>query len=251
VEQHNTRDRIYHDTIATQYDRVVVHPRWHSIDWLFSDAPSVLSSKRSAMLDLGSGTGHMLMRFGKQFDRVVALDHSSEMLAVARRNFVVRPQQSVDFVADTVNRFLAADVRLYHLITCVGCAHHLLPTDLPEFFVRIRKRLSPGGVFLIAEPITGVPVAEPGWLSRWNHWYRTHPELYATDAIDPEEGPIDYQHLLRSLGEAGLKVVKQRRGWEVFPRNLPPSLFDKAMTPILCRLTGNTGPVLTTYCRAD
>lgn len=116
-------------------------------------------------------------------------------------------------------------------------------------FRGVRARLKKGGVFLIAEPITGVSLSEPKWLGRWNSWYRSHPELYATDAVDPEEGPIDIEYLRNSLAAAGFSRVHERRGWEVFPRNLPPSSFDKFMIPILCRMTGDSGPVLCTYCR--
>lgn len=39
------------------------------------------------MLDLGCGTGHMVMRFGHLFEKVVAVDHSAEMLGLVKKNY--------------------------------------------------------------------------------------------------------------------------------------------------------------------
>ena len=81
---HAQRDIRYHDIIASQYDRVVVEPRWASINALFRPMSRSLPADRRLMLDIGTGTGHMLRRFARLFGGVVAVDHSESMLDVTR-----------------------------------------------------------------------------------------------------------------------------------------------------------------------
>jgi SAM-dependent methyltransferase len=245
---HAERDRQYHNAIAPQYERVVVSPRWLSINALFRDAPRLLGGVgRTKMLDIGTGTGHMLRRFGGLFERVVAVDHSEGMLAIAQHSWQPRQEQKVEYITSGVLEYLRSDDEVFDLITCVGFAHHLAPSALPELLERTGKRLAPGGLFILAEPIQGVSIVEPNWLARWNRAYRDRPENYATNAEDPEEGPIDYVTLKRLATEAGLRLVQERRGWEVFPRSSPPSALDRFAIPLLHRLAGDAGPVFCGY----
>ena len=93
---HAGKDIRYHDQIAAEYDRVVVDPRWSSINALFDAAGAHLPRQRRAMLDLGTGTGHMLRRFARSFGCVVAVDHSQAMLRLAEDSISkVRPGPAV------------------------------------------------------------------------------------------------------------------------------------------------------------
>ena len=84
-EKHFEKDIAYHAETAGEYDAVVVEPRELVNEFLFRDFhPDIPGGGR--MLDLGSGTGHSIVRFGERFDSVLGVDHSREMLERADAN---------------------------------------------------------------------------------------------------------------------------------------------------------------------
>jgi ubiquinone/menaquinone biosynthesis C-methylase UbiE len=96
---------MYHNTIASQYDAVVVSPRRIINDAIFSTCAKQLSPGR-VMLDLGCGTGHATLRFGRMFESIVAVDHSRAMQNEAGRNFELAGIRNVEVVNQDVLTFL-------------------------------------------------------------------------------------------------------------------------------------------------
>ena len=244
---HAEKDIRYHDIIAAQYDRVVVEPRWASINALFRPISRSLPAQRRLMLDVGTGTGHMLRRFARLFERAVAIDHSEAMLDVTRATTARLGLSNVDFVAADAHAFLASEPRQFDLITCVGFLHHLQPSSLVELLRLARARLAPGGVLIVSEPIVTAD-AEPRAIEWWNRAYRSRPELYDENPEDPDEAPLELSALKHALEAASLRIVGEGRGWEIFPRNGGAS--DALGVAILHRLFGSTGPVYWAACRA-
>ena len=80
---HEEKDIVYHAAIAHEYDSVIVQPRELANEILFGRIEEAIPSG-GRMLDLGCGTGHSVLRFGRRFDAVIGVDHSPEMLAQAR-----------------------------------------------------------------------------------------------------------------------------------------------------------------------
>lgn len=78
-EKHFEKDIAYHAETAGEYDEVVVKPRELVNEFLFRDFHQDIPGG-GRMLDLGSGTGHSIIRFGDRFDSVLGVDHSREML---------------------------------------------------------------------------------------------------------------------------------------------------------------------------
>src|SRR6187402_2682992 len=141
---HAAKDIRYHDEIASEYDRVIVEPRWSSIDALFAPLRHHLPAQRKRMLDIGTGTGHMLRRYASLFERVVAIDHSEAMIAIARATAQREGLARVEFVVTDAMRFLAdvgADER-FDLVTCVGFLHHLQPRALADLLGAARRVLA-------------------------------------------------------------------------------------------------------------
>ena len=244
---HAEKDIRYHDIIAAQYDRVVVEPRWASINALFRPMSRSLPAQRRIMLDVGTGTGHMLRRFARSFERAVAVDHSQAMLDVTRATAARLGLANVDFVAADAHDFLARETRQFDLITCVGFLHHLQPSSLVELLRLARARLAPGGVLIVSEPIVTAN-AEPGAIEWWNRIYRSRPELYDENPEDPDEAPLELSALKAALASASLRIVGEGRGWEIFPRS--GGAGDALGIAILHRLFGGTGPVYWAACRA-
>jgi SAM-dependent methyltransferase len=246
TSSHAEKDIRYHDIIASQYDRVVVEPRWASINALFRPMSRCLPAKRRLMLDVGTGTGHMLRRFAHLFDHAVAIDHSNAMLDVTRATTARLGLSNVDFVAADAHAFLARESRQFDLITAVGFLHHLQPSSLVELLGLARARLAPGGVLIVSEPIV-TDAAEPRAIEWWNRAYRSRPESYDENPEDPDEAPLELTALKAALASASLRIVGEGRGWEIFPRN---GALDGVAIPVLHALFGGTGPVYWAACRA-
>jgi 2-polyprenyl-3-methyl-5-hydroxy-6-metoxy-1,4-benzoquinol methylase len=246
---HAEKDIRYHDIIAAQYDRVVVEPRWASINALFRPLSRMLPAHKRLMLDVGTGTGHMLRRFARSFASVVAVDHSQAMLDVTRASAARLGLANVDFAAADAHDFLAGEQRQFDLITAVGFLHHLQPSRLVDLLSLARARLAPGGVLIISEPIVAVD-AEPRAIEWWNRTYRNRPELYDENPEDPDEAPLELPALKHALESASLRIVGEGRGWEIFPRHAQQSLSDGFGIAILHSLFGRTGPVYWAACRA-
>ena len=221
---------------------------WQQVDALFARLSAQVPRHGARMLDLGTGTGHMLMRFAGRFDEVVAVDHSAAMLAVARDAVQARRWSHVRFVQADAISFLSGDSGRYDLITCVGFLHHLLAEQRAEIFRLARTRLADGGLFVISEPIE-TDRAEPGMIARWNREYRRKPEEYAVHAEDPDEAPLRREQLTGELAAAGLGAVAEGDGWEIFPRaSLGPRLNHWSIR-CLHALFGRGGPVYWSCCR--
>ena len=243
---HAEKDIRYHDIIASQYDRVVVEPRWASINALFRPIARCLPAQRRRMLDVGTGTGHMLRRFARSFEQAVAVDHSEAMLDVTRATTARLGLSNVDFVAADAHEFLVSEERKFDLITCVGFLHHLELSSLVRLLGLAQNRLARGGVLIISEPIVTAD-AEPRAIKWWNRAYRSQPELYDENPEDPDEAPLELAALKRALESASLVIVGEGRGWEIFPRN---GASDALGVAILHALFGGTGPVYWAACRA-
>ena len=98
------------------------------------------------VLELGGGTGKNTTWLTARADRVLAVDFSEEMQAVARTKI---KDASVEFqLADVRDEWKFGDFEP-DLITCSLILEHV--EDLSHIFQEARKVLSPGGYFYICE----------------------------------------------------------------------------------------------------
>jgi ubiquinone/menaquinone biosynthesis C-methylase UbiE len=141
---HRRLDREYHDTIGSEYDSVILEPRSVASDCLFRDVLDRVEG-REAMLDLGSGTGQAVLRFGASFREVDAVDHSTTMLDQARGNCRDQGLDNVRFHQSNVLEWLSGDRPHYDLISCIGFLHHLTEEQMATVLSRCSSLLSRGG----------------------------------------------------------------------------------------------------------
>lgn len=246
---HERKDIEYHAVIAAEYDAVVVEPRRYSIDALFRPVRRWLPRNRAAMLDLGCGTGHMLCRYGTGFARIVAVDHSREMLASARENARRSGLAQVEFnQADAFDFLRSWRGEKFDLITCVGFLHHLEQRRIAEIFGLIADTLDDTGLFVFAEPVETAH-REPGAIAWWNASFRAQSHDYTHAVEDPDEAPLEVDRLRADARCAGLRIMHEGRGWEIFPRHEPARFSDRLAIPVLHALFGANGPVYWAACR--
>ncbi len=210
---HYQIDQHYHDEIARQYDHVVVRPRGFPIELLFERFDTLFVG-RERMLDLGCGTGHMLLRYARHFRAAMGVDHSRGMLAQASENLAAVGVNSAILVhSDLISFVQQQTCSQFDLITCVGVLHHLQGDDCAVLLNTVRERLSPGGRILLAEPITGAD--EPAAINAWNRQALGGSRDFSGEIPqDPDEAPLDEATWRLAIAAAGLRSVAENRMWE-------------------------------------
>lgn len=244
MDEHFAKDIRYHAAIAHEYDTVVTEPRAFANDLLFG-ALDALISPGLRMLDLGCGTGQMLLRYASRFTEAVGVDHSTQMLTQARSNLVHANLTKVRLEHSDLLDFLAAEKQsaMFDLITCVGCLHHFPHPEIPHALAAMTRRLASGGALLFAEPIDVSADILPSEIAQWNAESVMRERGYSLPAEDPDEGPLSLTLLSGALADAGLVAVAENRGWEMFPQHLPPRLSDRVALWKMHHRHGATGNI--------
>lgn len=216
-------DRAYHDTIAREYDRVVVRPREQANRRLFGRLLAGVSGDRA--LDLGCGTGHLALRIAPRFRSVVGVDHSEAMLATARANAAGAGLANIEFrQADIAEAMATLPSSGFDLIGAVGFLHHLAPQALQPLLAACRRCLAPGGRIAIAEPLE---CEEPAPIRDWNQRVFATLPAYSDPAPDPDEAPLDEAALRAAIAGAGLRIAREVRAWDVLTHDYPPRLLER------------------------
>lgn len=99
-------------------------------------------TSKSAALDLGSGTGRAIAFLESQFQDVVAIDVSPEMLAIAKLK-----AKKTEFIEGDFLKFQFG--RQFDFIHSALVLKHF--ENLPTFFAKVHSLLKPGGTFYISE----------------------------------------------------------------------------------------------------
>jgi ubiquinone/menaquinone biosynthesis C-methylase UbiE/DNA-binding transcriptional ArsR family regulator len=133
-----------------------IAPRWdeerslHASDAIVEQAilETIGTTAYRSVLDVGTGTGHMLQLLAKDATRAVGLDSSHSMLAVARANLERAEIRGVDLrQGDIYSPPLATDS--FDLIVIHQVLHFL---DDPARAIReISRLLAPGGRMLVVD----------------------------------------------------------------------------------------------------
>ena len=110
----------------------------------------------------------MLLRYAARFRRATGVDHSAEMLDIARQRVPGVAAGRCTLVESDFFQYLETVRDRCSLVTCVGCLHHL-PADAFEIFFRlVRTRLADKGQLLLAEPVDTGGRTAPPLVTRWN-----------------------------------------------------------------------------------
>jgi len=231
----------YHEVIAAEYDEIVVEPRAYANDLLFEPFSRFMTTCDN-MLDIGCGTGHMLVRYANKFHHVVGIDHSAGMLSQAKEKCEENQLNNVELIQTDLSAFLNGSTKKYDLITMVGCLHHLGPDEFEETLSLIKQNLNENGFFLIAEPIE-TSFIQPPELVEWNANSIAKNRQYSQHAEDPDEAPINIEILNKHFANTGFTKVLESRGTEIFPHNFPPSENDKKVINEFHEKYGSQGHV--------
>ncbi|GAB2489246.1 class I SAM-dependent DNA methyltransferase [Arenimonas alkanexedens] len=224
-----SKDIRYHDSIAGEYDEVVLAPREAATRRLFAPALRRLAAQApfGRMLDLGCGTGHMIRRAGPLAREVIGVDHSAGMLASAQRMTATTGLGHVVFEQDDIETYLAAHPDHADLVTAVGVLHHLGQDDLDRVLAAIHRSLRPGGWVLLAEPVIEPGMAEPAAIARWNQASLAAQRGHQDAEEDPDEAPLPFAQLRAAIARAGFTPVHAQRHWEIYNHSERPGLVER------------------------
>lgn len=143
-------DVFNHDEIAAGYDADVSnesHPIRAGYDAVLTWVSEKSAHTDGVILDLGAGTGNLSLRL-KNFKRLVCVDISEKMLAIARRKLA--HFDNVEFVqADLLEYF--EDAPVFDAIVSTYTIHHLTEDEKPILIERIYHSLRPGGVAVFGD----------------------------------------------------------------------------------------------------
>jgi putative AdoMet-dependent methyltransferase len=139
-------DKFNHDDEAPGYDEDVADERnpireGYSalLRWVVDQASAGGSS---SVLELGTGTGNLAILL-EDFDRMVCVDISANMLGIARAKLADRP--NVEYVqADLLQCFEALEER-FDVVISAYAIHHLTEEERHVLFRSVERSLEPGG----------------------------------------------------------------------------------------------------------
>jgi ubiquinone/menaquinone biosynthesis C-methylase UbiE len=244
MNDHAEKDKQFHAEIASVYDYVTVEPRSIANRILFKPFDALIRPGE-LMLDLGCGTGHMLLRYGDKCRQQVGVDHSREMLDVAETKLAAAGRQASFVVSDVQGYLETYSGDAPDFITCVGFLHHLQMDELTELIKLIHGVLAPGGQLLVAEPIHAPGAPElVSWLNSRSILVKRLARSMPAGLEDPDEEPLLEENLLQSLGLAGFSIARSNKGIDVFPLTENSGWFDQALIWLQCRLFRSSGDVM-------
>ena len=108
-----------------------------------------LSSSKGAVLDIGCGSGILAFELAKYYERVVAVDLSAKMLAIASQK---RSAPNIEYIQMDASQ-LALD-RKFDLIVSAATLHHL--PNLPVALWAIKKLLNHQGKVVFLDNVSEV-----------------------------------------------------------------------------------------------
>lgn len=202
ADEFSRRDIAFHEATAASYDEEVteVFGIYHQylLDPFLDEVARSVGPGRA--LDLGCGTGVITVSLAERGFDVVGVDHSPDMLAIAK-------QKLAHSQAAGRHELMVADVRdlpfssaEFDCVTCQGLLHHL--DDFRSCIEELVRVLKPGGFFYVSEPcVNSTPFKRIG-ADVWHH-FRPPPDQQ-TDIPESVEAPIDAHELHGVLTDFGL-----------------------------------------------
>jgi RNA polymerase sigma factor (sigma-70 family) len=141
-----SKARNYFDGIANEFD--LKRPRRYptALDDIL--LAHYQPSENSTGGDFGSGAGHLSVRMAGRFNKVRAIDISSQMVKVSKKRFEAKGLRNIELSTGDVNKLSLQDESL-DMAYCVVVLHHVL--DPAECIKEMSRVLKKGGQLIVAD----------------------------------------------------------------------------------------------------
>ena len=133
--------------LAAHYDALMAHvdyEAWAAYALRRLGLPDAAGARAPSLLDLGCGTGSVAVALARRGYRVIGIDGSADMLAVARDK-AERSGVELDLVQQDLTRFVLPEPVDGVLCLCDTLNYLTRPDQLAAAFGRIAAALKPGG----------------------------------------------------------------------------------------------------------
>ena len=142
-------DAKHWDSVAANYDELIFDSLASDLHGHMTDLLDRLASTRKTAADFGCGVGKYLPALARRFGRVIAMDHSPECLAIARRR--CQRLSGIEYHTFNLGR-LRPPIALVDVALCVNVL--LSPSDRTRRTIlqNIRAALKPGGHLILLAP---------------------------------------------------------------------------------------------------
>lgn len=233
MDDHKEKDLQFHAQTAHVYDYTQVEPREIANEILFRKIVKKIKPG-ALMIDLGCGTGHMMVRLQPRFDAIIGVDHSDAMIAEARKKSRL-DTPAISFIQSDVEAFLASYTgRQPQLISIVGFLHHVEKDDLYRILERAFEMLLPGGQIVIAEPIkTDKRSRLIEHVQKRGILHKRCKEAMPADIEHADEEELDEAVLIEAMVSSGFEISETARGHDICHWNDPPAFWEKPATELL------------------
>lgn len=199
-------DAFNHDDDADGYDSDVLdetHPIRAGYDALLSWlAAFVTPSTQARLLDLGTGTGNLVLRLPR-LGAIDCVDISKNMLSIARDKFRALP--AVNFFNMDLLQFFETQRPAYDWVSSSYAIHHLTDDEKGHLFARVYGALKPGGSALLGDLMFENRLSRAAYLSH----LRAKSLGVLADEIE-EEFFWDLDEASARLGALGFRIQVRR-----------------------------------------
>jgi ubiquinone/menaquinone biosynthesis C-methylase UbiE len=187
---HRATAAVYDDEVTTEF--AVYHERllWPFLDQVARERPG------GRALDLGCGTGVVALALARRGFDVVGVDHSPEMLELARRK-LARAGLSAELETGDVRSLRFGDGE-FDCVTIQGLLHHL--EELDPCLREATRVLRPGGFLYVSEPMREATPVKRLLLAVWS-LRRQQPREHDVESV---EEPLRAEELRRALDGLGV-----------------------------------------------
>lgn len=136
----------YH-ALAASYDRLTADVDYEAIVAFYHQILKQENVRPRSAIDLACGTGSVALLLAEEYDRVIGVDMSEEMLTVAFQR-AVEQGKHLQFICQRLQEM--ALPRAVDLAVCAldGLDYILDPGDCQKAIQRVYKALNPGGIFI-------------------------------------------------------------------------------------------------------
>ena len=136
----------YHN-LAASYDRLTNDVDYRGIVAFYDAILQKENVRPRSAIDLACGTGSVALLLAQQYDRVIGVDMSEEMLTVAQQRAYEQEKRPL-FICQMLQQLrlpVAVDLAVCALD---GLDYILNPADCKEAIARVYRALNPGGIFI-------------------------------------------------------------------------------------------------------
>ena len=231
-------DKEFHRKTAREYDeRVDKKSRVYHSTFLYPYIDEVRKSLPSGSgfmaLDIGCGTGSVTIPLAERGFRVKAIDHSPEMIDIARQKAARKGlHDRIEFIVGDAENTGFPD-GMFDLVTCQGVIHHL--ADKRPLIKEMHRLTKKGGFYYISEPVELFPRLKIlGFLGKLFHFARGERSI---------EAPLVKKDLIEHLKSAGASSFEYSlvfylpylpvKPWEQARAALAKSFKNKRMGSII------------------